>query len=130
MKTNKNLKRNKWTAMHIIAASIFLLLSSCTRDNTHTELSNESTADKPESSLSETVYPKSTVNIRSGPGTTYSVARKAKKGEELPYTMLKNDWYKLKVENGKPEEWIHKDVVITYIAKLLREDSQLALLEW
>lgn len=113
--------------MCLFAVSTVLFLLSCNRN---TEVSNDSTTEKADSLLYETVYPKSTVNIRSGPGTKYSIARKAKKGEELPYTILKNDWYKLKVDNGKPEEWIYKGVVITYVDKLLREDSQLALLKW
>jgi hypothetical protein len=113
--------------MYIFAVSIVLLLLSCDRN---TEVSNDSTTEEADSLLYETVYPKSAVNIRSGPGTKYSIVRKAKQGEELPYTLFKDKWYKLKVDNGKPEEWIYKGVVITYVDKLLREDSQLALLKW
>ncbi len=118
---------SKWTVTYILTVSILLFLLSCDRN---TEVSKDATTEEAGSLLYETVYPKSTVNIRSGPGTTYSVVRKAKKGEELLYTIVRNDWYKLKVENGKPEEWIYKDVVLTYVDKLLREDSQLALLKW
>jgi len=127
MKKKRDLIHSKWTVMYIFAVSILLFLLSCDRNR---ESSNDPTIAETDALLYETVYPKYTVNIRSGPGTKYSIVRKAKKGEELPYTMLKNDWYKLKVENGKPEEWIYKDVVISYVDKLLREDSQLALLKW
>ena len=113
--------------MYVFAVSIVLFLLSCDRS---TEISKDATTEEADALLYETVYPKSTVNIRSGPGTTYSVVRKAKKGEELPYTLFKDNWYKLKADNGKPEEWIYKDVVLTYVDKLLREDSQLALLKW
>ena len=113
--------------MYLFAVIIVLFLFSCDRKP---EVSNDSITEEADSLLYETVYPKSTVNIRSGPGTKYSIVRKAKRGEELPYTLFKENWYKLKVDNGKPEEWIYKDVVITYVDKLLREDSQLALLKW
>lgn len=57
------------------------------------------------------VYAKSTINIRSGSGTNYSVIRKATKGETLEYISLEGDWYKLKGAEGKPQEWVHKSVV-------------------
>ena len=57
------------------------------------------------------VYAKSTINIRSGPGTNYSVIRQTTKGEELEYISLEGDWYNLKVAEGKPQEWVHKNVV-------------------
>jgi lipid-binding SYLF domain-containing protein len=57
------------------------------------------------------VYAKSTINIRSGPGTNYSTIRKVSKGEELEYISLEGDWYNLKVAEGKPPEWVHKSVV-------------------
>jgi len=58
------------------------------------------------------VYAKTTINIRRGPGTNYSVLRKATKGEELEYISLEGDWYKLNVAEGKPQEWVHKSVVV------------------
>ena len=61
---------------------------------------------------SQIVYAKTTINIRSGPGTNYSVIRKATKGEELEYISLEGDWYKLKVVEGKPQEWVHRSVVV------------------
>ncbi len=60
---------------------------------------------------SQIFYAKTTINIRSGPGTNYSVIRKATKGEELEYVSLEGDWYKLKVAEGKPQQWVHKSVV-------------------
>jgi hypothetical protein len=57
------------------------------------------------------VYARTTCNIRSDPGTKYSIIRKAKKGEKLEYISLEGNWYKLKVANGKPQEWVHKGVV-------------------
>ena len=58
------------------------------------------------------VYAKTTCNIRRGPGTKYSITRKATKGERLDYISRKGNWYKLKVTKGKPQEWVHKNVVI------------------
>ena len=57
------------------------------------------------------VYAKTTINIRSGPGTNNSVIRKATKGEALEYVSLEGDWYKLKVAEGKPQEWVYRNVV-------------------
>jgi uncharacterized protein YgiM (DUF1202 family) len=58
------------------------------------------------------VYAKTTCNIRTGPGTRYPIARKTTKGEKLAYISLKGNWYKLKVKKGKPQEWVHKSVVV------------------
>ena len=60
---------------------------------------------------SQIVYAKTTINIRSGPGTNNSIIRKATKGERLEYISLEGDWYKLKVAKGKTQEWVHKSVV-------------------
>ncbi len=60
---------------------------------------------------SRIVYAKTRINIRSGPGTNYSVVRKATKGEKLEYISLEGDWYKLKGAAGKPQEWVHRSVV-------------------
>jgi len=58
------------------------------------------------------VYAKTTINVRSGPGTNHSVIRQATKGEELAYIALEGDWYKLKVAEGKAQEWVHRSVVV------------------
>jgi TM2 domain-containing membrane protein YozV len=57
------------------------------------------------------VYARTSCNIRSGPGTKYSITRKANEGEKLGYISLEGNWYKLKVAKGKPQEWVHKSVV-------------------
>ena len=59
----------------------------------------------------QVVFAKSTINIRSGPGTNNSVIRQAAKGDALEFLSLEGDWYKLKVAEGKPQEWVHKSVV-------------------
>jgi len=61
------------------------------------------------------VYARSTCNIRSGPGTNYSITRKAAKGEKLEYVSLEDNWYRLKVAKGEPQEWVHKSVVKSVI---------------
>ena len=66
-----------------------------------------SISDKP----SQFVHAKTTCNIRRGPGTKYAIVRKATKGERLEYISRKDNWYKLKVAKGKPQEWVHKNVV-------------------
>ncbi len=60
---------------------------------------------------SHVVYAKTTINIRSGPGTDHAVIRQATQGEKLEYASLEGDWYKLKRAEGKPQEWVHKSVV-------------------
>jgi len=60
---------------------------------------------------SQFVHAKTTCNIRRGPGTKYSIIRKATKGERFEYISRKDSWYKLKVAKGKPQEWVHKNVV-------------------
>lgn len=60
---------------------------------------------------SQSVYAKTTINIRSGPGTNYSVIRQATKDERLEYVSLEGDWYKLKVAEDKAQEWVHRSVV-------------------
>jgi len=62
---------------------------------------------------SQFVYAKTTINIRSGPGMNHPVIRKATEGEELEYISLEGDWYKLKVAEGNPQEWVHRSVVTT-----------------
>lgn len=61
--------------------------------------------------MAQFVYAKTRINIRSGPGTNYSVIRKANKGHRLEYISLEGDWYKLKVARGDPQEWVHRSVV-------------------
>jgi uncharacterized protein YgiM (DUF1202 family) len=58
------------------------------------------------------VSAKTTINIRRGPGTNHSVIRQATKGERLAYISLEGDWYKLKVTEGKPQEWARRSVVV------------------
>jgi TM2 domain-containing membrane protein YozV/SH3-like domain-containing protein len=60
---------------------------------------------------------RATCNIRSGPGTNYPITRKAAKGEKLEYVSLEGNWYRLKVANGKPQEWVHKSVVESVISE-------------
>ncbi|MFX0202948.1 MAG: NINE protein [Candidatus Hodarchaeota archaeon] len=57
------------------------------------------------------VYARTTCNIRSGPGTNYPITRKARKGQKLEYISREDNWYRLKVAKGKPQEWVHKSVV-------------------
>lgn len=47
---------------------------------------------QPEEKLSQFVYVRTRCNIRSGPGITYSVIRKASKGENLEYVFLGGNW--------------------------------------
>lgn len=62
---------------------------------------------------SQCVYARISCNIRRGPGTRYSIARKATKGEKLEYISLEGNWYKLRKGKGRPQEWVHKSVVMS-----------------
>ncbi len=68
---------------------------------------------------SQFIYDKTTCNIRSGPGTKYSIIRKATKGQRLKYIALEGNCYKLKAAKEKRREWVHRNVVT------LREKSKL-----
>ncbi len=57
------------------------------------------------------VYARTACNIRSGPGTQYSITRKVSKGKKLEYISREGNWYRLKMAKGKPREWVHKSVV-------------------
>ena len=59
------------------------------------------------------VYARTACNIRRGPGTRYPIARRAAKGEKLEYISLVGNWYKLQGKKGRPQEWVHKSVVIS-----------------
>ncbi len=65
------------------------------------------------SAASQVIYSKTTINIRSGPGTDHAVIRQATQGEKLEYVSLEGDWYKLKRTEGKPQEWVHMGVVVS-----------------
>lgn len=63
------------------------------------------------------VQARTVCNIRSGPGTNYPITRKASTGENLEYISLEGNWYRLKVAKGKPQEWVHKNVVKSVISE-------------
>ncbi len=63
------------------------------------------------------VHAKTACNIRSGPGTKYSITRRASTGEKFEYISLEGNWYRLKVAKGKPQEWVHKGVVESVISE-------------
>ncbi len=65
------------------------------------------------SGASHLVYAKTTINIRSGPGTNHAVIRQATRGEKLEYVSLEGNWYKLKRAEGRPQEWVHQGVVVS-----------------
>jgi uncharacterized protein YgiM (DUF1202 family) len=78
----------------------------------------------------EYVYAKSAVNLRSGPGTNYSIIRKTHAGERLQYTSMEDDWYKLVREGNQASVYIHSGVVLSEWEKEMRDDADLALLSW
>ncbi|RMF86818.1 MAG: hypothetical protein D6736_14210, partial [Nitrospinota bacterium] len=66
-----------------------------------------------------------TVNIRTGPGTTFPVLRVVRVDTELEVTGEEGEWYRVKLEGGK-EGWIAKSTVTldppaTVIIKQLEE---------
>ncbi|MGL5329500.1 MAG: SH3 domain-containing protein [Peptostreptococcaceae bacterium] len=66
--------------------------SSNGNDNNNTE--------KPESGKSGTVNT-SSLNVRSGAGTNYSIIDKVYKGDKVDILTSSNSWYKVKLSNGK-----------------------------
>jgi hypothetical protein len=57
------------------------------------------------------LYAKMTCNIRSGPGTDYPIVGVASQGERFQIAYRVDAWYKLKVEEGEPERWMHRSVL-------------------
>lgn len=76
------------------------------------------------------VYPKSMVNLRTGPGTGFPVARQAQRGEHLPYDEVTGNWYKLSLPDEDRDLYVHKNVVITESERKLRQEAQLGVDEW
>lgn len=52
----------------------------------------------------------SIVNVRQGPGLTYSVIAQVSKGQNFPITDESGDWYKIRLHTAK-EGWIHKSLI-------------------
>jgi SH3-like domain-containing protein len=52
----------------------------------------------------------SSANVRSGPGETYEVIFKARKGVTFLVTETRNDWLKVEHESGR-KGWVHKSLV-------------------
>lgn len=71
--------------------------------------------EEPSKGASHFVYARMTCNIRRGPGTRYSVVRKARKGEKLERVSRKGNWYRLKGTKEKPQQWVHKSVVTSQV---------------
>jgi len=61
----------------------------------------------PPKTLSKTQVAWATVNLREGPGMTYSVVGKVTKGTSLAILEEKEGWYHVRLESGK-EAWISK----------------------
>lgn len=59
-----------------------------------------------------TLYAKSRVNIRSGPGLNENIVSKASRGEALRCDYSQGEWYRLVTHRTK-EEWVHSSVVST-----------------
>jgi len=57
-----------------------------------------------------TLYAKSRVNIRGGPGLNENIVRKASRGEALRCDYSQGVWYRLVTHRTK-EEWVHSSVV-------------------
>ncbi|MCK8603825.1 SH3 domain-containing protein [Desulfoferrobacter suflitae] len=56
------------------------------------------------------VVMKERINLRSGPGVTYSVVGKVQRGEVLRRIKQDKDWFQVKHENGLAG-WVRKDLV-------------------
>jgi curli biogenesis system outer membrane secretion channel CsgG len=52
----------------------------------------------------------SSVNVRSGPGTTHGIVTSVKRGDRLTFLGESGNWYQVRLPNGK-EGWIYKKLV-------------------
>lgn len=76
------------------------------------------------------LYTKSSCNIRSGPAISYSIVRKAAKGENLGCIGQQGKWYQLYTRPNKPKQWVHESVVLTSSQKAWYDNVKLKLLDW
>lgn len=75
------------------------------------------------------VYAKSAINVRGGPGTRNPIIRKAAAGERLRYEAKEGEWYRLGTSDDQPE-WVHESTVLTESEKRIRDSADLQLLTW
>ncbi len=52
-------------------------------------------------------------NIRSGPGTNYSIIQKRRDGSEILYSRGKGNWYRVYADYGEPIGYIHASKVVS-----------------
>jgi uncharacterized protein YgiM (DUF1202 family) len=76
------------------------------------------------------VYAAKVANIRTGPSTGHSIARKAAKGDRLIFIEKRGEWYKLSSTSDQVENWIHESVVLTEAEKSYRDSAPLRLESW
>ncbi len=89
-------------------------------NNSNNDLSNNNS----QSGTSISGYGKvtaSTLNVRSGAGTSYSVVTKAYKGDKVELLESSNGWYKIKLSSGKVG-WASSD----YITKINNSNNDLS----
>ena len=84
---------------------VFLIVSSCTENRTVIpEERNENDIRTVWNSITVTG---STVNLRSGPGTAYSILGQVREGDSLQVTGGIDDWYRIYVPNMSLFAWIY-----------------------
>jgi hypothetical protein len=76
------------------------------------------------------VYARTTINIRGGPGTQFSIVGTAALGDRLVYERREGDWYKLAGTPEQPNRWVAASVVLTEAQQRLRDTAQVVLLDW
>ncbi|MCF6138058.1 SH3 domain-containing protein [Pseudalkalibacillus berkeleyi] len=73
---------------------------------------------EPEQSSDKSIVNATSLNVRSGPGTSYSVVGSLRKGDHVEIIQIQNGWYKVSYQNGKG--W----VAGRYVTKSENEDKQ------
>ncbi|MGL5693738.1 MAG: SH3 domain-containing protein [Peptostreptococcaceae bacterium] len=79
-------------------SSEYITIGSSSNDNSNNNNNNNN--ETPESIKSGTVNT-STLNVRSGAGTSYSIIDKVHKGDKVDVLSSSSGWYKVKLSNGK-----------------------------
>ena len=85
--------------------SVYVLLSSCSDNSTVLpEVENESASNVPWNLITVT---SSVVNLRSGPGTIYSILGQVHEGDSLQVTGGLEDWYRIYIPSRSLFAWIY-----------------------
>jgi N-acetylmuramoyl-L-alanine amidase len=84
---------------------VFLIVSSCTENRT--VISEEENVSEMYAVWNSITVTGDVVNLRSGPGTGYSILGQVQEGDSLQVTGGTDDWYRIYIPNMSLFAWIY-----------------------